>query len=78
MPVQRFNLNISAEEYLRYYKGVARKVLAVSTQGQRVAFPAERLRPFVTRDGVRGVFELRYDAQNKFVSLEKVAELPPR
>lgn len=74
----RFHLNLSADAYLRYYRGAARTVSVVSVDGRRVAFPAEHLRPFVTRDGVQGVFELRFDADNRFAGLERLGDLPGR
>ena len=72
----RFFLDISAEEYLRYYQGRARYVLAFSHDGRRVQFPAEHLRRFVLHDGVRGEFELRFDAHSRFLDLRRVGELP--
>ena len=72
MQAIRFHLNISAERYLSYYKGSARQVIATSLDGRRVAFPAEHLRTFVTREGIRGLFELRFDNQNRFQELIKI------
>ena len=72
MPSSFFNLNISAQEYLRVYKGSARQVVVRGAGGSSLSFPAEHLRRFVSRDGVQGRFELKYDASNKFVSLEKL------
>lgn len=74
MTTLRFRLNISAEHYLAYYQGVARQVVATAHDGQRVQFPAERLRPFVTHDGVRGEFALEFDADNRFVALRRIGE----
>ena len=70
----RFFLNLSAERY----QGAAKFVSVVSVDGRRLQFPAERLRPFVTRDGVQGEFVLRFDEQNRFAGLERVGELPHR
>lgn len=72
MPALRFRLNISAEHYLTYYQGVARQVLAATADGRRVQFPAERLRPFVTHEGIRGEFVIEFDADNRFVALRRV------
>lgn len=68
-----FNLSISAQEYLRVYRGSARQVVVRGTDGASLSFPAEHLRRFVSHDGVQGRFELKYDASNKFVSLEKLS-----
>ena len=73
MPSSFFNLNISAQEYLRVYKGSARQVVVRGADGSSLSFPAEHFRRFVSRDGVQGRFELKYDSSNKFVSLEKLS-----
>lgn len=72
MPSIRFRLDISPELYLAHYQGVARSVIVTGLDGRRVQFPAERLRPFVSHDGVRGEFELEFDANHKFVALRRV------
>ncbi|MFA5627016.1 MAG: DUF2835 domain-containing protein [Thiohalomonadaceae bacterium] len=73
MPTVRFHLDISAERYLSYYQGVVRQVIATGRDGRRIQFPADKLRPFVSHDGVRGEFELEFDAQNKFIDLRRVS-----
>ncbi len=67
----RFSLRISADEYLRYYRGAVRHVVVTAEDGTRLRFPAANLRPFVTREGVRGRFVMRFDANNKLVSLNR-------
>ncbi|KAB7622973.1 DUF2835 family protein [Alkalilimnicola sp. S0819] len=69
----RFGLRISAEEYLRYYRGQARDALVTATDGRKVRFPAAALRRHVTREGISGFFVLRYDNRGKFHSLEREA-----
>ncbi|PCJ34143.1 MAG: hypothetical protein COA75_12405 [Cellvibrionales bacterium] len=73
MPNSLFYLNISAQEYLRVYKGVARQVVVRGTDGATLSFPAEHLRRFVGHDGVQGRFLLNYDEGNKFISLQKLS-----
>lgn len=70
----RFRLNLSSEEFLAYYQGVARDVVTRSLDGRTVRFPANALRPYVTHEGVRGVFALRYDENNKLVELVRLRE----
>ncbi len=72
----RFAIKISADDYLYYYKGQARQVIVSAEDGRRVQFPASCLQPFVMRDGIKGVFVLRFDVNNKLVGLEKIGELP--
>lgn len=72
----RFYLNLSPERYLHYYRGAAKSVSVQSLEGKRVAFPAEHLRPYVTRDGVQGLFALQFDDNNRFVALKRLGDLP--
>lgn len=74
----RFYLELSPERYLHYYRGAAKSVSAISLDGKRVQFPAEHLRPFVTRDGVHGLFALQFDSNNRFVALKRIGDLPAR
>ncbi len=67
----RFALSITGEEYLRYYRGVARYVVVKSHDGRRVQFPARLLRPFVTQQGVQGEFRLLLDEANRLVDLQR-------
>jgi len=66
------DLNIPEEEYLRVYRGSARTVLAYSIDGRRVSFPANILQPFISHTGVQGRFRIRFDAQGRFSSIEKL------
>ncbi|MDT8383864.1 MAG: DUF2835 domain-containing protein [Gammaproteobacteria bacterium] len=68
----RFHLAIPAEEYLAYYEGVMRAVVVSLASGQRLQFPAESLRPFVSREGVYGEFVMRVDGQNRLQGIERV------
>ncbi|MBL1277574.1 MAG: DUF2835 domain-containing protein [Ectothiorhodospiraceae bacterium] len=74
MPEYQFRLSISAQKYLSFYEGVAQEVVVTLSNGQSLQFPAEILRPFVTREGVYGKFVLRVDAQNKLQGIDRVGE----
>jgi len=67
-----FHLRITADQYLDYYRGTARHVIAKCTTGQNVQFPASLLQQFVTTDGISGTFALTCDDQNKNSRLERV------
>lgn len=70
----QFRLSISAPRLLEYYRGNASVVSVVSTQGQRIQFPASRLRLHARRDGVHGRFELQVSDQGRFLALERVGD----
>jgi hypothetical protein len=66
------NLVISPDEYQRLYAGTAKNVSAVAVDGRRVHFPANILRRFVTREGIRGRFMIRFTDDNRFHSIERL------
>lgn len=66
------SLAISADEFQRLYQGTAKEVLAYSTAGQRIRFPAGILRPFVLHSGVQGVFQIDFDDDNRFNSIKRL------
>ncbi len=68
-----FDLRISAEAWLDYYRGAAKVVVATTHEGLRVQFHAKHLQPYLTRDGVRGTFRLVVDDRNNFVRLEQLS-----
>lgn len=72
MPALVVNLMIAPEEYQRMYAGTVKSVSARSVDGRRVQFPANILRPFVTRDGIRGRFMIRFTEDNRFESIERL------
>lgn len=67
-----FYINFSAKEYLPYYKGQILSVVATSTKGARVQFPAMHLRQYVSSGGIQGFFCLETQ-NNKFLSLTKLS-----
>jgi len=65
----RVLLNISAEDFLSYYRGDAQTVIAQSKDGRRVQFPANALRPFLTHSGIQGEFAIRFDENHKLIGV---------
>ena len=68
----RFRLAISADDYLGYYQGNAREVVARAEDNRIIRFPASAIRPFVTRDGIRGRFEITFDANHKLIGVRQI------
>jgi len=67
-----FRLHILAEQYLEYYRGTAKNVIARASTGQTVQFPASLLQRFVSTEGIHGDFVLVCDDKNKCVELRRV------
>jgi len=70
--IYRFRLNISSDDYLRYYQAQSRFVQAYTEEGVGIKFPAEHLRPYITHSGINGLFELESTDQGKFVALRRI------
>jgi hypothetical protein len=64
-------LHILPEDYLEYYRGPARQVVARSDDGKVVQFPASLLQRFITLDGVHGKFILTCDEHYAHSRLER-------
>ena len=67
------DLTITPEEYLKWYRGSAKAIVAQSRDGRKVSFPAESLRPYVSHGGIQGSFAIYFDENNKLKALEKLS-----
>ena len=67
-----FQLHISSEQYLDYYRGIAKNVVVQATNGQTVQFPASLLQSHVLPEGIHGEFVLLCDERHKCLGLRRV------
>ncbi len=67
-----FELNLSPERYLHYYRGTVRHIIVRCSTGQTVQFPASLVQRFVSPEGVHGSFVLTCDEKNKCLGLERM------
>lgn len=72
-----FVLSISSQQYVQYYRGSVRQVLAQSTTGATVQFPAALLIPFVTSAGISGRFVLTCDENGTGAELRRAPAASP-
>ena len=68
----RFNIYISYDDYLAYYQGAVKRVSVKAHDGRRIEFPAGMLQRHLTRDGIRGHFELEFDSNHKLIELRRI------
>lgn len=68
----RVRLAISAEEFLAYYQGSAKAVVARSDDNKVIRFPASAIRKFVTHDGIHGSFEISFDENHKLIAIKPI------
>lgn len=69
-----FDLDMSYTQFESVYRGNTQYIQVTDNAGKQVRFSATRLRPYLTRQGIQGRFIIRYDADHKFQSLEKVSD----
>ena len=67
-----FQLRITAEQFLDYYRGAARNAVARCDDGRTLQFPAALLQRFVTPEGIQGRFALICDENHQHPRLEKL------
>jgi len=70
--VHQFALDISTASLLKYYRGKVKWVLVTTQDGVRIRFPVDALRPYVTRDGVKGSFRLVCDERQRLLRFDKI------
>jgi hypothetical protein len=68
----RFKLNLSADQYLKVYQGLAKTITTLADDGRRIAFPAQNIKPFLSHEGIYGHFEMELTPANKFVAIKKI------
>ncbi|SEF70716.1 DUF2835 family protein [Marinobacterium lutimaris] len=66
------DLNISDREFERLYRGEVRDVVVRARDGRRVRFPATSLKRFVTREGIRGSFRIRYSPEGRLQDISRL------
>jgi len=69
----RFYLDIRYEQFLSVYRGTHSSIRTKTLDGRIIEFPARNAQPFLTRNGINGLFEMTLTAENKFVALKKIA-----
>jgi len=68
----RFKLAISSDAFLAVYKGHAKNISTIALDGRRVEFAAEKIRQFLSHEGIFGVFEMEIDEENRFLSIKRL------
>ncbi len=68
----RFRLDLSYDQYLAVYQGVAKTIITTADDGRRVLFPAGNIQRYLNKNGIQGYFEMELTAQNKFVGIKKL------
>lgn len=72
MPSLVLDIALPAEKLLAVYQGRANRILIKSRDGRNVSLPAHHLRPFLTRSGVFGSFEMEFAPEGQLIRLRRL------
>jgi hypothetical protein len=64
-------INISKDEWLRYYSREATHIQSKSLSGQTIRISAHHFRKFTTTSGIQGFFKLTLNG-SQFSSIERI------
>ncbi len=67
-----FSLDLSYDQFLKVYQGTAKNISVMADDGRRIVFPARNIQSFLTKNGIKGYFEMTLTSENKFISLKKI------
>lgn len=68
-----FRLALGRDEIMLMYQGQARRLVVRTEQGLTIELGLEKIRPFVSVNGVHGHFRLVTQEDHRFVRLERIS-----
>lgn len=74
MPNLVLDIALPAERFLAVYQGHANRVLIRSREGRSVSLPAHHLKPFLTHQGIYGVFQLEFAEGGQLLGLRRLPD----
>ncbi|WP_028239298.1 DUF2835 domain-containing protein [Stutzerimonas azotifigens] len=73
MPSLVLDIVLPAHRLTAVYQGRANRILVTSREGRSVSLPVHHLRPYVTREGIRGSFRLDFSEDGHLLGLTRLA-----
>lgn len=75
MPKQHFyfSTSLSYTECEDLYLHHIKYIVVTASNGKRVQLPKENLKKFIRPEGLKGSFEMIIDANNKILSINRIA-----
>jgi len=67
-----FSINVPYTQCEALYSSAIPNVVMMAESGVRVQVPTNRLRQFITSDGVKGRFRMIVDQNNKIRTIERI------
>ena len=72
MPQATFDIALSTEKTLLFYKAKKSRVQVVAHDGRTLNLPWELFKPYITPTGIRGTFTIFFDVGGKYERLVAV------
>jgi hypothetical protein len=72
MPQATFDIALSTEQVLLFYKAKKSRVQVVAKDGRTLNLPWELFKPYITPTGIRGTFTIFFDVGGKYERLVAV------
>lgn len=67
-----FSVGISADKLKAYYRGEVQNAVITSHEGLRLQLPIDAFRPYITNNGIHGIFMVYVDDNNKLIQIDKI------
>ena len=66
------SIRLTTQQVENYYRGRIRWVIATAADGRTVQLPFKVLHPFISKDGIDGMFIITTDQKHKFQAIDRV------
>ena len=70
------SIRLTTQQVENYYRGRIRWVVANAADGRSVQLPFKVLHPFITKDGIDGLFIVTTDQKHKFQAIDRLETKP--
>ena len=70
------SIRLTTQQVENYYRGRSRWVIANAADGRTVQLPFKVLHPFISKDGVDGMFIITTDQKHKFQAIDRLEAKP--
>ncbi|MBC8325494.1 MAG: DUF2835 family protein [Verrucomicrobia subdivision 3 bacterium] len=70
------SIRLTTQQVENYYRGRTRWVIADAADGRTVQLPFKVLHPFISKDGIDGLFIVTTDQKHKFQAIDRLETKP--
>ncbi|MDE2681599.1 MAG: DUF2835 family protein [Verrucomicrobiota bacterium] len=72
------SIRLTTQQVENYYRGRIRWVIATAADDRTVKLPFKVLHPFISKDGIDGIFIITTDQKHKFQAIDRLKTQPRR